>query len=133
MFNYFTSKRDLLKFESKNTILIFNITKIRACNMDLNPFHAMPHMPSRIPMSCHATNMKRAQVIYLCKQSQVFIFLVRFRLRYSTTCNSYYRDWSDAIDPSAKGVISGWDKVLYSVDSVHRLINEEAGQVISYR
>ncbi|XP_078376852.1 uncharacterized protein LOC144660155 isoform X2 [Oculina patagonica] len=53
----------------------------------------------------------------------------RFRLRYSTTCNSYYRDWSDAIDPSAQGVISRWDKVLYSVDSVHRHINEEVGQV----
>lgn len=59
-------------------------------------------------------------------------FPARFRLRYSTTCNSYYRDWSDAIDPSSQGVISGWDKVLYSVDSVHRQINEEAGQVISY-
>ncbi|KAJ7389872.1 Peptide-N(4)-(N-acetyl-beta- glucosaminyl)asparagine amidase [Desmophyllum pertusum] len=53
----------------------------------------------------------------------------RFRLRYSTTCNSYYRDWSDAIDPSAQGVLPGWDKALYSVDSVHRLINEEVGQV----
>ncbi|PFX30484.1 uncharacterized protein LOC111323498 isoform X2 [Stylophora pistillata] len=53
----------------------------------------------------------------------------RFRLRYSTTCNSYYRDWSDAIDPSAQGVISGWDKVLYSMDSVRRTVNEEIGQV----
>lgn len=57
-------------------------------------------------------------------------FPARFRLRYSNTCNSYYRDWFDAIDPSAQGVITGWDKALYSVDSVRRHINEDIGQVI---
>ena len=53
----------------------------------------------------------------------------RFRLRYSTTCDSYYRDWFDAIDPSSKGVIPGWDKAIYSVDSVRRHLNEDIGQV----
>lgn len=53
----------------------------------------------------------------------------RFRLRYSTTCNSYYRDWFDAIDPSSQGVITGWDKALYTVDSVRRHIDEDIGQV----
>lgn len=56
-------------------------------------------------------------------------FLARFRLRYSTTCNSYYRDWMNTIDPSSKGVIPGWEKALYSVENVHRYINEETGQV----
>ena len=53
----------------------------------------------------------------------------RFRLRYSTTCDSYYRDWFDAIDPSSKGVIPGWDKAIYSVDNVRRHLNEDIGQV----
>ena len=53
----------------------------------------------------------------------------RFRLRYSTTCDSYYRDWCDAIDPSSKGVIPGWDKAIYSVDNVRRHLNEDIGQV----
>ena len=53
----------------------------------------------------------------------------RFRLRYSTTCDSYYRDWFDAIDPSSKGVIPGWDKAIFSVDNVHRHLNEDVGQV----
>ncbi|XP_068716310.1 uro-adherence factor A-like isoform X1 [Montipora foliosa] len=53
----------------------------------------------------------------------------RFRLRYSTTCNSYYRDWFNTIDPSSKGVIPGWEKALYSVESVRRHINEDIGQV----
>ena len=53
----------------------------------------------------------------------------RFRLRYSTTCDSYYRDWFDAIDPSSKGVIPGWDKAMFSVDNVRRHLNEDIGQV----
>ena len=60
-------------------------------------------------------------------------FLARFRLRYSTTCNSYYRDWINTIDPSSKGVIPGWEKALYSVDNVHRYINEEIGQVTIWK
>jgi len=35
----------------------------------------------------------------------------------------------NTIDPSSKGVIPGWEKALYSVDNVHRYINEETGQV----
>jgi len=53
----------------------------------------------------------------------------RFRLRYSTTCDSYYRDWFDAIDPSSTGVIPGWDKAIFSVDNVRRHLNEDIGQV----
>ena len=53
----------------------------------------------------------------------------RFRLRYSTTCDSYYRDWFDTIDPSSKGVIPGWDKAMFSVDNVRRHLNEDIGQV----
>lgn len=99
--------------------------------------HAKPCQTICQAMPSHMSRQTRTQ---MCTMFKVFSFVTnhkscifpRFRLRYSTTCNSYYRDWSDAIDPSAQGVISGWDKVLYSVDSVHRHINEDVGKVSSY-
>ncbi|XP_032242603.2 uncharacterized protein LOC116620833 isoform X2 [Nematostella vectensis] len=53
----------------------------------------------------------------------------RLRLRYSATCDTYYRDWDDVINLSSKNVYPGWERGVFSFDSVNRIVDEKSEQV----
>lgn len=53
----------------------------------------------------------------------------RFRLRYSPCSDTYLREWNDRALPRFGGEIRGWEKGVYSFESVERVVDAKKNLV----